>query len=142
MCSCLCCYCTNIVLNITQSVTQDDENVRLEGKDVRQGVRQENITQSVTQEWDNATQGDKIVTQENENICHDGKDVRQTNKDSVLDKNISNLIIEKIKSDYKIRLNVIAKEARVSERTIRRYIKSMPNVKYIGSGYSGHWEII
>ena len=25
--------------------------------------------------------------------------------------------------------------------TIKRKIKNMPNVEYIGSGYSGHWEI-
>ena len=29
----------------------------------------------------------------------------------------------------------------VSIRTIRRRIAEMPNVKYVGSGYSGHWEI-
>ena len=29
----------------------------------------------------------------------------------------------------------------VSVRTIRRRIAEMPNVKYVGSGYSGHWEI-
>jgi predicted HTH transcriptional regulator len=128
--------------NVTQGdiiVIQENDNVRQgvrqKGKDVRQG----NATQSVTQERDNVTQGDTIVTQENKDVR---QDVRYTRKNSVLDKNLSNLIIDKIKSNNKIRLNEIAIEAGVSERTIRRYIKSMPNVKYIGSGYSGHWEIV
>jgi ATP-dependent DNA helicase RecG len=59
----------------------------------------------------------------------------------VLDKNIYDLIISQIKSNNKITLKEIAVVAEVSERMIRRYIKSMPNVKYIDSGYSGHWEI-
>ena len=29
----------------------------------------------------------------------------------------------------------------VSTKTIQRHIKDMENVKYVGSGYSGHWEI-
>ena len=44
-------------------------------------------------------------------------------------------------SNNKVTLKEISVVAGVSERTIRRYIKSMPNVKYMGSGYSGHWEI-
>ena len=30
----------------------------------------------------------------------------------------------------------------VSSKTIKRHIKEMDNIRYIGSGYSGHWEII
>ena len=30
----------------------------------------------------------------------------------------------------------------VSSKTIKRRIKEVDNVHYIGSGYSGHWEII
>ena len=29
----------------------------------------------------------------------------------------------------------------VSYKTIRRHIKAMGNVHYIGRGFSGHWEI-
>ena len=29
----------------------------------------------------------------------------------------------------------------VSMRTIKRHIKEMDNVNYIGRGFSGHWEI-
>ena len=29
----------------------------------------------------------------------------------------------------------------VSSKTIKRHIKEMDNVSYIGRGFSGHWEI-
>ena len=29
----------------------------------------------------------------------------------------------------------------VSSKTIKRHIKQMENVKYVGHGFSGHWEI-
>lgn len=29
----------------------------------------------------------------------------------------------------------------VSSRTIKRHINKMPDVEYIGSGYSGYWKI-
>jgi len=30
----------------------------------------------------------------------------------------------------------------VSEKTIMRYIKDIPNVKYVWKGENGHWEIV
>ena len=45
-------------------------------------------------------------------------------------------------SNNKVTLKEISVVAGVSERTIRRYIKSLPNVKYFGSGYGGYWEIL
>ena len=35
----------------------------------------------------------------------------------------------------------MAKELGVGIATVKRKIKKMSNVSYIGSGYSGHWEI-
>ena len=56
--------------------------------------------------------------------------------------NITNEIINKIKNNPKIKLAELAKEFGLGLRTIKRYIKNIPNIKYVGSGYSGHWEII
>ena len=36
----------------------------------------------------------------------------------------------------------IAKLASVSEKTVEREMKKMSNLRYVGRGYSGHWEII
>ena len=128
-----------------KNVRQGSENDTQEVENVRQGVRQENenVTKNVTQSVKVVTQNVKNVRQgvrqENENVR---QNVRQRTKDFVLDKNIYDLIISQIKGNNKITLKEIALVAGVSERTIRRYIKSMSNVKYIGSGYSGHWEIL
>ena len=36
----------------------------------------------------------------------------------------------------------LSKMAGVSVRTIKRRVADMPNIRFVGSGYSGHWEII
>ena len=46
------------------------------------------------------------------------------------------------KKDDKISTEQMSKILEVSTRTIKRHIKEMNNIKYIGSGYSGHWEIL
>ena len=50
-------------------------------------------------------------------------------------------ILELIGANDKISTESIAKTLGVSSKTIKRRIKEMDNVRYIGSGYSGHWEI-
>ena len=45
------------------------------------------------------------------------------------------------KENEKISTSDIAIKLGISVRTVKRRIKQMPNVSYIGSGYSGHWEI-
>jgi len=35
----------------------------------------------------------------------------------------------------------IATKLGIGVRKVKRRIKQMPNVSYVGSGYSGHWEI-
>ena len=51
-------------------------------------------------------------------------------------------IINLIKIDGKVSTEQMSKILEVSTRTIKRHIKEMNNIKYIGSGYSGHWEIL
>ena len=51
-------------------------------------------------------------------------------------------IVELMRANDKISTESIAKTLGVSSKTIKRRIKEMDNVRYIGSGYSGHWEII
>ena len=36
----------------------------------------------------------------------------------------------------------LSKMSGVSVRTIKRRIAGMPHIRFVGSGYSGHWEII
>ena len=51
-------------------------------------------------------------------------------------------IIYLIKKDDKISTEQMSKILEVSTTTRKRHIMEMNNIKYIGSGYSGHWEIL
>lgn len=47
-----------------------------------------------------------------------------------------------IKENPKITREKLAKLLHVSVKTIGRRLAKLPHIKYVGSGYSGHWEII
>ena len=53
---------------------------------------------------------------------------------------------EKIEKAIKENLNVttedLAKQFGVTSMTIKRHLAKMPHIRYVGSGYSGHWEIV
>ena len=50
-------------------------------------------------------------------------------------------ILEMITQNNKMTREKIANNLGVSKKTIERELKKMPMVKYVGSGYSGYWEI-
>ncbi len=50
-------------------------------------------------------------------------------------------IMDLIRKDSKISTEKIAIALGVSSKTIKRHIKEMDNVSFIGRGFSGHWEI-
>lgn len=50
-------------------------------------------------------------------------------------------IIDLIRTDSKISTEKIAIALGVSSKTIKRHIKEMDYVNYVGRGFSGHWEI-
>lgn len=50
-------------------------------------------------------------------------------------------LIQIIKENSNTSIEKMSEITGVSVRTIKRRIAEMPNVKYVGSGYSGHWEI-
>lgn len=49
-------------------------------------------------------------------------------------------ILALIRKDNKISTEKLGMALGVSYKTIRRHIKEMGNVRYIGRGFSGHWE--
>lgn len=51
------------------------------------------------------------------------------------------LILEMIKRKNKISAKQLAEKLGISIRTVRRKIKEMDNIEYIGHGYSGYWKI-
>jgi len=50
-------------------------------------------------------------------------------------------IIIMIQQNNKITRKDIARELSVGTRTLQRILNEMGNIRYVGSGYSGHWEI-
>ena len=50
-------------------------------------------------------------------------------------------IVDLISKDRKISTEKMANVLGVSSKTIKRHIKGMDNVCYVGRGFSGHWEI-
>ena len=51
--------------------------------------------------------------------------------------------IEKaIKENHKVTTEDLAKQFGVTSMTIKRHIANMPHIRYVGSGYSGHWEVL
>ena len=55
---------------------------------------------------------------------------------------LAEFIKEKIRGNDKITRKMIANEAGVSIKTIERVIKEIDNIKYVGRGSNGHWELI
>lgn len=58
-------------------------------------------------------------------------------QDIALDKWIENQIAIRPKITTEELANLSGK----TSKTIKRHIAKMPHIKYVGSGYSGHWEI-
>ena len=69
-------------------------------------------------------------------------DVPQDVPQGVLQGDIDSRILELIRKNNKVSAEAIARELSVSSKTVKRHIEKMPNVKYVGSGFSGHWEIV
>ena len=55
--------------------------------------------------------------------------------------NLVEFIKEKVRSNNKITRKSIADEAGVSVKTIERIIKLIENLKYVGTGSNGYWEL-
>ena len=50
-------------------------------------------------------------------------------------------IESRIRNNPKVTTEELARLSGKGLRTIKRHIAQMPHIKYVGSGYSGHWEI-
>ena len=57
------------------------------------------------------------------------------------DENIHLWLEKQMKQNPTITTEELAELSGKSIRTIKRRIAEMPSVRYVGSGYSGHWEV-
>ena len=76
------------------------------------------------------------------NLNYNGtKDGTQDVTQDVTQDDVYTLILEMIKRNNKISAKQLAEKLGISIRTVRRKIKEMDNIEYIGHGYSGYWKI-
>ena len=73
-------------------------------------------------------------------------DTQGDTQDGTQDVTQEDSLDEKIEKAIKDNLNVtteeLAKQFGVTSMTIKRHLAKMPHIRYVGSGYSGHWEVL
>ena len=79
----------------------------------------------------------KGVTQ-NDTQCDTQGDTQDGTQDNNLDKWIEN----QIRRNPQITTDELAKMSNKGIATIKRHLAKMPHIRYVGSGYSGHWEVL
>jgi ATP-dependent DNA helicase RecG len=67
--------------------------------------------------------------------------VPQNVPEGVLQESFDKQILEMIRENSSVTTDMIAEKLNVSVKTVKRHIKKMEAVCYVGSGYSGHWEV-
>lgn len=100
----------------TQSDTQDDTqgDTQDDTQDGTQGVIQD-VTQGVTH-----------------GVSHGVPEVKE----------LDDWIEKQIRSNPQISTENLAELSNRSSKTIKRHLAKMPHIRYVGSGYSGHWEVL
>ena len=58
------------------------------------------------------------------------------------DKELDDWIEKQIRNNPQISTEDLAKLSNRSSKTIKRHLAKMPHIRYVGSGYSGHWEVL
>lgn len=66
----------------------------------------------------------------------------QDGTQSVPQGELDNWIEEQIRKNAHVTTEELAIMSGQGIRTIKRRISKLPHIKYVGSGYSGHWEIV
>lgn len=131
--------------NTIRSISQNDAH-----SVAQDGVHSvvEDITQVVAQ---SVARG--IVKDDAQNYTHGvSQDVIQSDAHGVISQKIVQGVVrdkvvlvefikEKVRSNDKITRKIIAEEAGVSVKTIERTIKEIDNLKYVGRGRNGRWEL-
>lgn len=68
--------------------------------------------------------------------------VKDDTQDDTQDVSFDAWIEKQIRENPKITTEDLSKLCGKSVITVKRHIAKLPNIKYVGSGYSGHWEIV
>ncbi len=96
-----------------------------------------NTTQGTTQAIQGTIQTNECVGVSEERYGNVPQDVPRNVPQNQLDVQI----LEAVKKDNKISTDKLAIMLGTSSKTIKRHIKKMDNISYVGRGANGHWEI-
>jgi len=103
-------------------------------KGVAQNDTQSDIQNGTQDDTQDGTQG---VTQD---VTHGvPQDVPQSVPQ---DKELDNWIEKQIQNNPQISTEDLAELSNRSSKTIKRHLAKLPHIRYVGSGYSGHWEVL
>lgn len=69
-------------------------------------------------------------------------DTQGVPQDVPQDKELDDWIEKQIRNNPQISTEDLAKLSNRSSKTIKRHLAKMPHIRYVGSGYSGHWEVL
>ena len=135
--------------HITGTEKNDNKNVALQKDDVALRnkhiaiVRKNDNKNVALQKNDVALQNEHIAESEkndNKNVALGKTNVALQN-DTKTSKDLIDFIKAEIKKDNTISRQEIADRVNVSKKTIERLIKDIPEIKYVGVGRHGHWEL-
>ena len=58
------------------------------------------------------------------------------------DEELDGWIEKQIRNNPQVSTEDLAKLSNRSSKTIKRHLAKMPHIRYVGSGDSGHWEVL
>ena len=73
---------------------------------------------------------------------HPKGDTQGVTQDVTQEDSLDGKIEKAIKENLKVTTEDLAKQFGVTSMTIKRHLAKMPHIRYVGSGYSGHWEVL
>lgn len=87
----------------------------------------------------NYIEGDDVTQDVTQGGSQDG--TQGGTQDVLQDGELDDWIEKQIRKNPKITAKELALLSQKGLSTIRRRIAKLPHIQYVGSGYSGHWEI-
>lgn len=76
-----------------------------------------------------------------DSICGGFNVTQDVTQDVTQGKDLDQWIEHQITANPKITTDELAELSGKTSRTIKRHLAKLPHIRFIGSGYSGHWEI-
>ena len=110
-------------------------------EDVPQGDTQDDTQGDTQGDTQDDTQGDTQDDTQGDTQDDTQDDTQGDTQGDTQDDTLDVWIEDKIRENSKITTEELAKLSNKGVATIKRHLAKLPHIKYVCSGYSGHWEI-